>query len=469
MSSETGIALKKGADGWRGIIGESFSIESASLLALAIAVELTKNPKEGAILIAHDGRFYSDDTARAIAEKLVSVGFDIAYAGQIPTPVSTFLVKENNYKGALLITASHNPFYWNGIKLKVAPGMPPTKEIEASIELLRKSPINLSISKKGTLVELSFSAILDAYISKLISSIGETIFHSIQKKKIKVALDGLHGVSTSVFETFLKKLGCEVVKLDKTVDPLFGGIIPDPMNEKSRQRIVSYMKNHAVDIGFVTDGDGDRLCVLNEVGEFVWPHDILALLLKQFHELGSSDGGVVMTTPTGSIVHRMAKLLNKPTFEVSVGFKYATPFLRKGDAVLAGGAVGEFGYRDYGFDRDPLVGSVYLLYMMSQSNQVLSEIVNELHKKLGASYYRQWTLSSKDLATHDMKGFGEKVLETAGLRHRISKITQIDGIKFHLGDIAWVLFRHATTENGIRIYAEAECKNDLQCLEAALI
>lgn len=453
--------LKRGADGWRGIIGERFSIPAAVRLSQGIAQFLTEKKGEGTLLISHDARLQSKATADAIIKSLVETGYHVAYGGMQSTPATSQALAQENCIGAILITASHNPFYWNGIKVKISPGMPPTRDDEERIEKILANGEHLVRQKKGTTHSIERKTIYEGYANRILKILSPDQLEEIRKRKFKVIVDALHGVSADAFSAFFHLLGCELTVLGSETDPLFFGMLPDPMNPSSRKRIVARMQNEHFDFGFVSDGDGDRLCVLDEKGNFVWPHDILGLLFEELVESRHEKGGMAVTGPTGSITQRICKRLQRKHFKTPVGFKHVSPYLQSKEAAIAGGAVGETGYSfSKNIDRDPLTSALLLLHICLKNQRSISKMVNSLQVRYGHSEYKQWTVSSMPKAEFDLREFGIRMVEDLG--YKVREILDFDGYQFIIDDTAWILVRLATTEGGMRIYAEMHDAKELE-------
>jgi phosphomannomutase len=453
--------LKRGADGWRGIIGEKFSNSTAIHLSQGVAKFLTEKQGEGTVLVTHDARLRSKEVADAIVQTLSADGFNIVYGGMQSTPAASQAVLQENCIGAILVTASHNPFYWNGIKVKVAPGLPPSREDEDKIEKFLVASSAGASSYPGHVHIVERSQIYEGYARKVLQALPQEEIEKIRKRRFKIVVDALHGVSADSFIALFTLLGCDLTLLGREPDPLFQGILPDPMNPVSRKRLKEKMEQESFDFGFISDGDGDRLGVMNEKGEFVWPHDILALLFEKLAK--DFPGGMAVTGPTGSIADRVCKHWGRNIFKTAVGFKYVSTHLQKREAFIAGGAVGEIGYSLFqNMDRDPLTSALFLLHLSLQKKSSLSQMILDLHNRYGHTVYKQWTVSQK--SNLDLKEFGVQLVEHLG--YSVKKINQFDGFQIVIDECAWVLVRNATTEGGIRIYAELHNNEELDRLFA---
>lgn len=462
--------LDRGADGWRGIVGEGFSPDAAAVLAAAIGEELKVRFSTGSVLVAHDARFQSAETAQRVAVTLAGAGLRaVCTNGAVPTPATTLAVRQRGYLAAVIITASHNPFYWNGVKLKVRPGMPPGRELEAAIERrhreLKLSPM-CSAGTGGTVgdpvdSEELAAALLDAALARVDTN-------AIRSAGLRVGVDGLHGVAGPLLKRALEAAGCSVELLGGDADPLFSGLVPDPTRAASRTRLAEYVRSRGADLGLLLDGDGDRLGVVDGRGRIVWPHDVMALLLKQWHRRDGGPGVVATTVATGSIVRRLARSLGREVVETAVGFKHIAPMLQSGRAVLGGGAVGDVGFRGHGCDRDPFLAALVLLEIVARGRGGFDKVVGALHADHGNSAYGELTLPVSGVPATKLEHLGFSALREVNLASSVTEVQRIDGVKLRLGETAWLLLRPASTEPGIRVHAELATPEELASLIEAL-
>jgi phosphomannomutase len=458
--------LTKGADGWRGIIHEGFSIAATASLAQAISTELYQRFGQGTILVAHDGRFFSAQAAEMVAEKVAETGHIAVFAGLLSTPLATFAVRRFSYLGALIITASHNPFYWNGLKLKVAPGLPPSKELELAIEKRRQQALSTSNLERGRIVQLELTSLKNAYLDEITRTID---LASIRSANPTLGIDGLGGVAGGFFYEALQYFGCTVKPQGINTDPFFNGNIPDPTCPESRTSLSQLCQELRLPVGFILDGDGDRLGVIDQHGNFIVPHDILALLLLYLHQRDKDKafGTVITTVSAGCIVRRVAHRLGLPHQEAPIGFKHIAPFLQGGSTLIAGGSVGDIGMRGYGCDRDPIVAALFLLELMVKKQQSIYDSIADLHTEFGSSYYYEKTYSMVSFPADALKQRTFQALAEAGLNPS-QNINNCDGFKFYMDRNIWLLVRKASTEKGIRVYMEAEQEQDLDSLRYCL-
>jgi phosphomannomutase/fructose-1-phosphate kinase PfkB-like protein len=460
--------LRAGADGWRGRIGQEFTLEVVDELAERIGAELRDRVDGARVLVTCDGRELSGAALHRAALGLASAGMAPTVAGRLPTPVATFAVRELGFSAALLITASHNPPEWNGVKLKVPPGMPATRELESAIG--RALPRRLDRIAHPAIETVPAAEIEEAFVAGLLERIdtGSVRRAASRGLPIRCAVDGLGGIAGPMLARVATAAGAIVEGTGLTPSPSFDGLVPDPMVAASRERIAGLVEGRGFALGLLTDGDGDRLGVVDERGRFVRPHDVLALVLPRALELEREPGAIAATAATGTIVRRLAERLGRACVTTPIGFKHIAPLLRTGEAAAGGGGVGDFGLRRLGCDRDPLVLALLLLVELAEAGRPLGELVDRLHDDLGPSCFEEVSLParSSDLAT--LERIGRSALHAAGLDGRITSIDHIDGVRFLFGRESFLLLRTASTEEVTRIHVESESRRTTAALVDAL-
>jgi phosphomannomutase len=453
--------LARCADGWRGMIGVSFTVDGAAELATAIAAELRERQGAGTLLIAPDGRAESEEAARAVADAVRACGLACESIACLPPPVVNFAIRRHNLLGALVITASHNASGWNGVKLKVAPGTPPSRQLERAIEARRGRARRAE--PRTVEAEVSGGMPVSPDLASLFADVllERVKVDAVRSRRPRVIVDGLHGIAGAVMARALAGAGCDVRLIGGEPDPMFGGLLPDPMSAHSRERVVDAVRAQGADLGLVLDGDGDRLGVVDDRGEFVWPHDVLALLVRHCDSRDHRAGRVAVTSPTGSIVGRVARALGRSVVETPVGFKHIAPFMRRQALLLGGGSVGDIGCRGFGFDRDPFAAALLLLELLAVERRPLSRVVRDLHAAFGSSSYAEATIDASGLADAELEAIGRRALRAVTGRASDVTVSHVDGVKLRLPDDRWLLLRNATTDAVVRVHAETSASDDL--------
>ncbi|HYZ77837.1 MAG TPA: PfkB family carbohydrate kinase [Gaiellaceae bacterium] len=454
--------LRRGADGWRGLIGAGFTLESVGALVDAVAAELGTRDGRG-VLVTCDGRRRSAEAASRAAATLAGKGLAPTLVPELPTPVAAAALANGELRAAVLVTASHNPADWNGVKLKLAPGTPPSREFEEAVERRRAR-------SRGASPDGSYAApdaarrerLLDAFVARNLAAADVA---AIRKGKPRVVVDGLHGIAGGLLARILADAGAEPIVVRAEPDPDFAGLVPDPMHVPARRRAQEALRQEAAEAAFLVDGDGDRLGVLDGTGAFVHPHDLLALLVPLARERDSAGRAVATTVSVGSVVRRAAERLGCRVVETPVGFKHMAPLLLDGTAFLAGGAVGDVGVRANGCDRNPYLAALLLLELSARRGLSVGELREELVEELGATSYLEETQPLDGRV--DLEAAARRALAAAGLGEP-REVVRVEGVKLYLSPAEWLLVRPATTEPGLRAHVEMREPEAAQAVLGAL-
>src|SRR5215467_1058398 len=309
-------AIKFGTDGWRGIIADDFTFDNVRMVASAIGTYVLekKDPGEG-ICIGYDTRFGSQAFARAVAEVLSGAGIPVKIADRItPTPALSYGVRAHGAIGGVMITSSHNPYQWNGVKYKAYYGGSGKPSIMVEIESYLGKPLPKA-SSAAKVEEVDFQTPYIEAISRFAD------LELIRKSGLKFGIDCMYGAGRGVLAGIFSKLGVDFVEIRANIDPLFGGINPEPIEPHIRaiQETVVAQKCHA---GLVTDGDADRIGAVDEHGNFVDPHKIYAVLLQWLLERKKWPGDVTRAFNTTKMLDRICQRYGRTLHEHGIGFKY---------------------------------------------------------------------------------------------------------------------------------------------------
>ncbi len=471
--------IKFGTDGWRGRIADDFTFENVKIVAQAIAdyfknsskfrvqssttrnqnLSLNTEHSTSGIIVGYDTRFLSQKYAFIVAKVLIANGLDVLLSKEaVPSPVISYTVVQEKAQGAVMITASHNPPEYNGIKIKTFYGGPADKGITKKIEkYLYKNQLP-SISD----TELKTTDFKPAYIKNLKSYINMPL---LRKAKLKIVIDSMFGAGGGYLERILEGFSCKMFAIHKEPDPLFGGIHPEPI-EINLAELKNEVINTTADIGLATDGDADRIGVVDDKGRYLTPHQVFPLLLLYLIEEKNWRGKVIQALSLGYLGKRIAKYYNLDFEEVSVGFKNVSELIYQsllsgGDEVLMGGEEsGGYGYKGYIPERDGILSGLLLLEMLSKKKQRLSQILTEMQKRFGKSYYERIDihLSDKKFPGIDKNVFVQNVVKKIPkqlIGIPVKELKTFDGVKIFLQDDSWLLIRPSGTEPLLRIYAEA--------------
>ncbi len=453
--------IKFGTDGWRGIIAKDFTFEKVELAAHAYAAYVLNKNKNKKIVIGYDGRFISNNFARRMGEVLTAYGIKVFLSTKIiPTPFLSFAAVVKKAYGGIMITASHNPAEYNGIKFKTANGGSVSKkvttEVEGNINKILNKKIKIKTKTNDKLL-LSFDITSD-YISHLYKNIDIDL---INKKKFKILYESMGGAGLGIIEKVLKK-GKVINHTDK-FDPLFAGKHPEPLEENVRPAIKHLLKIKA-DLGIVTDGDADRIAFIDEKGSFINSQKILGFLLLHLIKNKNYKEGVGITFAVSSIMNNICSKKTIKLYTKPIGFKYVAELMEQGKVGYGGEESGGIGYYKQSLERDGIFIALLTLEMMAVENKKLSEIIEEMQKEFGKYYYDRVDLR---ITKKQIDNFRKNLLTLspktlAGLK--VLRVEKIDGKKFILESDSWLLMRPSGTEPLVRVYAESKVKNKVKAL-----
>src|SRR5437868_1736990 len=448
--------IKFGTDDWRGIIADDFTYDKVRRVAGAIASYVLKHedPTHG-VIVGYDTRFASQRVARVASEVLVRAGIPVKLAGDYsPTPAISLAVKSTGAAGGVVITSSHNPWNWNGVKFKAKFGGSATPAIMKVIE----QETAAGAAPNGKHASIEEVDLKPAYIRAVCKFADLDL---IAKAKFKFAVDSMYGSGRGILAQIFKDHGIDFVAIRQEVNPLFPDINPEPIEPHVRMLQETVVREHC-HAGFATDGDADRIGAVAEDGSFVDSHKIFSVLLEWLLRRKQWPGEVVRAFNTTRMLDRIAARHGRRLNECSIGFKYIADLMMEREIVIGGEESGGIGYSRYLPERDGILNSLLLANVLAEEEKPLGALVASLQKEYGRHFYGR-----RDLHIPDDIKFGAieraKSESTKRLgKYGVIKKEGLDGIKFFLdaptegkGAEAWVLFRASGTEPLLRIYAEA--------------
>ncbi|MFC1559572.1 phosphoglucomutase/phosphomannomutase family protein [Candidatus Margulisiibacteriota bacterium] len=444
------MAIKFGTDGWRAIISDEFTFPNVRIVAQAIAdyIKLNKLSKKG-VVIGYDPRFLADKFAEETAKVMLTNDIPcIMMDKDTPTPVVAFTAKDRNTAGAVMVTASHNPPQYCGMKFISGNGGPAstniTKQIEENVQKIKEVPV-----KTGHNIE-RFNP-YNRYFKHI-----ETIvdFDVIRKAKLKIAYDPLWGTGRNYLDRILQEAGCQVTMIHDRRDVLFGGITPEPI-EKNLTELSQIVKEGGFDIGLSTDPDADRFGIVDEKGGFITANQAIAVLFSYLLEARKESGSVVRSVATTHMVDAVAKRNGIKLWETPVGFKYIAEIMLREPVVIGGEESGGMSISDHVPEKDGLLAGLLVCEMVARSKKPLSEIVKEAEGKYGSFVNKRVNMKlpkeSKELIIRSLEDSPPKVI--AGLK--LANTSMLDGVKMMFTDGSWILARPSGTEDLVRTYYES--------------
>jgi phosphomannomutase len=459
--SVTSNPIKFGTDGWRGVIADEFTFERVALVAPAAAKVLLYTYGEmvgtRTIIVGYDRRFMSEDFAKKVADTLIESGFDVLLTDTFaPTPAFSWAAKELNALGALVITASHNPGKYSGLKVKGAFGgsVPPeiTKEIEAL--LLGEVSFNAPPGK------LEIFNPWGSYCQGLEGKVNiAKIRDAIDTGKLTLFVDVMHGAAAGGLAMLL---GDKVKEINSNRDPLFGGGAPEPL-PKYISGLFEVMANHrsanpdGLAVGLVFDGDCDRIASVDKNGNFLSSQVLIPILIDHLTKRRGFTGEIVKTVSGSDLIPLVAKLHNLSVHETAVGYKYIADRMLTTPVLLGGEESGGIGYGSHIPERDALLSALYVLEAIVESEMDLGEYYSHLQSL--AEFNSAYDRIDLPLASMEVRARLLEQLQSTPLTEIDGKAVidcqTIDGYKFRLADNSWLMIRFSGTEPVLRLYCEA--------------
>ena len=462
--------IKFGTDGWRAIIAEDFTFPNVRACAHSVALYLKEaGLAERGLVVGYDTRVASEDFAAAVAAVVAANGIHVYLCDSpVSTPVVSYALLQRKAGGAVIITASHNPARWSGFKYKPEYASSASPEVIARIEeplpaiLASAVPhLPLTEAQERGLVELVSPR------QSYLEHVGELVdVKALRAAGLRVVIDSMYGAAAGWLPQILAGGATQVQELHGERNPLFPGLQPEPI-ARHLGALIDAVRATGADVGLATDGDGDRVGVIDEKGEFVNQHQVFALLAYYLLEVRGQRGPMVKSVTSTSMIYRLGELYNVPVYETPVGFKFLGPKMIAENALMAGEESGGFAFRHHPPDRDGILSSLYFLDLMARRGRRPSELLAELFAKVGPHYYDRIDIP---LAPEQKAGLMARLSDAqpqrlAGLR--VAETDTTDGFRFRLEGGGWLLLRFSGTEPLLRIYTEVQDQSLVQKLLAA--
>ena len=471
--------IKFGTDGWRGVIADDFTFANVRIAAQAVAAyvhsrkgSVDQDPARG-LCIAYDTRFGSKSFARACAEVVAATGIPVQLAHAVtPTPALSFGVRERGAAGGIMITSSHNPAQWNGVKYKGWYGGSGKPSMISAIESCLGKPVPRA-AQPAPITEVDF---LPPYL-KAIESFAD--LDLIARSGMKFCIDSMYGAGGTILSDIFNRIGVDNVAIRFNPDPLFPGINPEPIEPNIRELEEAVVANHC-DAGLCTDGDADRIGAIDEHGEFVDPHKIYSVLLEWVLKRKGWPGAVTRAFNTTKMLDRIAKKYGRELIEHGIGFKYVVDLMLEREIVMGGEESGGIGFQRHLPERDGLLNCLLLANVMAEEGKTLGQLVANLQAEYGEHQYGRIDLHISDdlknaaIARAKSRPAGDTIF--AGMP--ILRTETLDGVKLYLDNPeaktkpnaaeTWLLLRASGTEPLMRIYTESCSKESVtKLLESA--
>ncbi|MFA5629676.1 MAG: phosphoglucomutase/phosphomannomutase family protein [Dehalococcoidales bacterium] len=460
--------IKFGTDGWRGIIADDFTFDNVRICSQAVALYLQKSDlaKLG-LVIGYDTRFASKDFAHVAAEVIAANGIKVYLCQKPePTPVVSYGTVAKQAGGAIVITASHNPGNWNGFKIKSQDGASAPTEVISKIEknlaiVSESEKINrLALDEgiqKGLVEYVNLYDIYAAQIAKLVD------INGIKNKNLSIAVDSMFGSGGGYFKSLLAGGKAQITEINGAPNPAFPGIKqPEPI-ASNLTNLAELIKTDRADIGLATDGDADRIGIMDENGNFLTQLQVYALLALYLLEVKKERGAIIKTITATAMLDKLAELYDVPIYETKVGFKYVAPLMIEHNAIIGGEESGGYGFKGHVPERDALLAGLCFLDLMVKTDKKPSQLLKDLYNKVGEHYYDRLDVEfteERNLITDRVRNSHPKTINNT----EVVKEDSFDGFRYTLADGGWLLIRFSGTEPLLRIYAESNSKQTVEKL-----
>ena len=455
------MEFKFGTDGWRAVIADDFTFANVRIVAEAISLFMKeRGTAERGAIVGYDARFLSPEFAMAVADVLSSNGIDVYLPERdVPTPFISFSVGEFKAGGAVMITASHNPPIYSGIKFipeYIHPALPDvTQRIEELIELVRKERGKKTVGVKGKIQRFDPFPSYRKHLQKVID------FFLLKENPLYAIYDPLYASGRGFLDEILRDVGWKVEVLHNVRNPLFGEMLPDP-SEGNLIELREKMERGG-DIGLSTDGDADRFGIVDKGGEFISPNEALTIALKYLVEEKKLKGAVVRSIATTNMLDALANLYGLPLIEVPVGFKFVGKAMVDEDGVLGGEESGGMTIKGHIPEKDGVLACLLICEICAKWRKPLREILEEIFERIGGFFFQRVDIPIGE----EGKGKMLSALKKAGSSFagmKIREIGEMDGVKLKFEDGTWLLLRPSGTEPIVRCYMESHSKEVLTLL-----
>jgi len=456
--------IKFGTDGWRAVISDDFTFDNVKKVAQAVADFINNDcsglkVKERKMIVGYDTRFLSDKYAELMACVFGANGIKTILSDRpTPTPSVSFTIKNRGCIGGIMITASHNPARYNGIKYKAHYGGSAGPEVTKKFEAyLGKSGIKykpLDELKPNGLVEI------DDIVSKHLQFIKSYAdLKLLKNSKLKVLVDSMYGTGNDYIAMLLKGGKCKIETIHNEKNPGFGGMNPEPILPNLKELAEKTMKGR-YDIGLATDGDADRLGVALPNGKLLTGHKVMSVLLLHLLEDRSMRGGVIQTICGTFLIDKICRKYGLKIYETAVGFKYICELMLKEDILIGGEETGGVAFKDSIPERDGILSGLLMLEMMAMRKKKMMDILKSIDKEYGTYEYKRLDLKYPDDKKSRLMASLKRNPPKDIIGKPVVEIKTTDGYKFICKDRSWLMLRLSGTEPILRVYAEAPTEKE---------
>lgn len=455
------MSIKFGTSGWRAIIGDEFTFSNVRRVAQAIA-KYVKDQKlqHKSVIVGYDTRFLSEEFARTCAEVLAKNNIKALLTNRdTPTPVISYQILKKKAAGGINITASHNPPKYNGIKFSPVYGGPAPPEVTRQIEKNIKIARPLSSSKQATVKIFDPRPAYLARIKQLVN------FSVIRTAHLKIGIDVLYGTGRGYLDQLLADAGSQTVVLHNELNPLFGGLPPEPARAQLRE-LTSLVKSKRLHLGLAVDGDGDRFGIIDRDGSYIGANEVISLLTHYLIATRPKAKSVARTLATTHMVDALAQKAGLEVVETPVGFKYIGQEIARGNCLIGSEESGGLSILGHVPEKDGILACLLIAELVAERKKSLGSILKELYQEVGLFVSTRVDFHLKQRAKDNfVRNIKPMSGESSLLGEEITKFDGRDGYKFIFADGSWIMFRASGTEPVVRCYCEAGTKAKLSKLK----
>ncbi len=452
--------VRFGTGGWRAIIGDDFTKKNIQLLARGLARKMkAEGQEEHGIVIGYDRRFLSKETVYWCCEVLAAEGIKTYFVNRsVPTPTIMYYVMAHDLPYGMMVTASHNPAIYNGIKVFTKGGRDAdentTHEIERYIDEIEAAGLEEptipyeEAASSGMVVEFNP---LNEYLDNVIRHVD---MDAIRSAGLRIAIDPMYGVSVDSLRTILLTARCDVFVINGQHDTLFGGKLPAPSSE-TLHALQTYVIDHNCDIGLATDGDADRIGVIDDTGRFLHANEILVLLYYYLVKYKKWEGPVVRNIATTHLLDRVANDFGQKCYEVPVGFKHISSKMREVDALIGGESSGGLTVRGAINGKDGVYAAALLTEMLAVTGMKISQIRDQIAEEYGQLFMEELGFRMTEERKEEIKQIVMEERKLPTFTKEVDHVSYEDGCKVYFTDDSWIICRFSGTEPLLRVFAEA--------------
>ena len=453
--------IKFGTGGWRAIIADEFTKANIQILAKAMTKKMkAEGVEDEGIVIGYDRRFLSKETIYWSCEVFAQEGIKVYFINRsVPTPTVMFYVMKHNLSYGMMVTASHNPAVYNGIKVFTKEGRDANEEQTADIEKyiaqveeeLKDGPIRVmpyeKAVEKGLVTEFNP---LNEYLDNIIDQIN---IPAIKNAGLRIAVDPMYGVSLQSLKTILYTARCDVDLINEAHDTLFGGRLPAP-TAKTLRALQTYVIDKRCDIGLATDGDADRIGLIDDKGRYLHANDILVVLYYYLVKYKGWKGPVVRNVATTHMLDKVAESFGEVCYEVPVGFKHISAKMRETGAILGGESSGGLTVKGHINGKDGVYAAMLLVEMLAVTGKKLSQIMDDIHAEFGTIHMEERDYRMTPERKQEVYKIIMEDKKLPEMTESINRVSYMDGCKVYFENGGWIICRFSGTEPLLRIFCE---------------